>query len=211
MDSDRSPVNERRAPGEPNEMNNIGVIHGRFQPLHNDHMKYLMAGWERCRHMFVGISNPDPGLTRTETADAKRGTAQANPLTYFERYALLRDALFDEGLDQRDFSVVPFPINVPELIRYYVPLDAMFFLTIYDDWGRKKLELLQSMGLKTDVMWDRPIERKGLTGSELRDRMVADLPWEHLVPRTSALLLKEWEIPRRIRNLRQGGAGAHGF
>ena len=59
--------------------------------------------------MVVGISNPDPGLTREEAADAKRGTAEANPLNYFERYALLRAALSDAGIDPIDFSIVPFP------------------------------------------------------------------------------------------------------
>jgi len=26
----------------------VGVIHGRFQVLHNDHLKYLLAGKEKC-------------------------------------------------------------------------------------------------------------------------------------------------------------------
>ncbi|MFW9878404.1 MAG: nicotinate-nucleotide adenylyltransferase, partial [Candidatus Thorarchaeota archaeon] len=28
----------------------IGVIHGRFQVLHNDHIKYLMAGKRLCKY-----------------------------------------------------------------------------------------------------------------------------------------------------------------
>ena len=47
----------------------VGVIvseHGRFQVLHNDHFKYLMAGKAQCRHLVVGITNPDPTLTRRD-------------------------------------------------------------------------------------------------------------------------------------------------
>ena len=43
-------------------MHKIGVIHGRFQLLHNDHLKYLLAGKKRCEHLVVGITNPDPAL-----------------------------------------------------------------------------------------------------------------------------------------------------
>ena len=46
-----------------------GVIHGRFQILHKDHLKYLLSGWELCRHLVIGISNPDPLLTREEKTD----------------------------------------------------------------------------------------------------------------------------------------------
>jgi nicotinamide-nucleotide adenylyltransferase len=182
-------------------MTEIGVIHGRFQVLHNDHLKYLMAGWERCEHLIVGITNPDPGLTEEDDADRARSSPEANPLTYFERYVMVRAALLEAGLEPSDFSIVPLPINFPELYRYYVPLDAVFFLTIYDDWGRRKLERFKSLGLKTDVMWERPEQEKGLTGREVRECMMNGQPWEHLVPKSTAALLKEWDIPDRLRKL----------
>lgn len=37
----------------------VGVVHGRFQLLHNDHVKYIMAGMERCERLVIGICNPD--------------------------------------------------------------------------------------------------------------------------------------------------------
>jgi D-arabinose 5-phosphate isomerase GutQ len=40
----------------------VGVIHGRFQILHNDHLKYLLAGKDLCRHLVIGITNPDSPL-----------------------------------------------------------------------------------------------------------------------------------------------------
>ncbi|GAG96495.1 unnamed protein product, partial [marine sediment metagenome] len=67
-------------------------------------------------------------------------------------------ALLEQGLRLTEFSIVPFPINVPELIKYYVPLDAIFFLTIYDDWGRQKKDYFQALGLKIHVLWEVPLE-----------------------------------------------------
>ena len=98
--------------------------------------------------------------------------------------------------------MAPFPINFPELYKYYVPLDAVFYLTIYDRWGRKKLDMFKSLGLKTEVMWEKGPEEKGLTGAEVRRLMALDEPWEHLVPSSAERLLKMWGIPDRLRRLK---------
>jgi nicotinamide-nucleotide adenylyltransferase len=178
-----------------------GVIHGRFQVLHNDHLKYLLAGKGRCRHLVVGITNPDPGLTREDSADPQRSRRAANPLTYFERYVMVRSALNEAGLADAVFSVVPFPINLPELYGYYVPLAGTFFLTIYDDWGRKKRGRFTKLGLNTEVLWERPPQEKGLSAADIRNRMAQNQPWEHLVPASTKRLMIKWDIPQRLREM----------
>ncbi len=182
-------------------MHEVGVIHGRFQILHHDHLKYLLAGKARCRHLVAGITNPDPSHTRDDPADPQRSSPLANPLTYRERHQLLHSALVEAGLKLQDFTVVPFPINFPELYRYYLPLDAVFFLTIYDDWGRSKLSRFQQMGLKTEVLWERTLAGKGQSAADIRQRMLDDQPWEHLVPPATVALLNLWGIPERLRRL----------
>ena len=58
-----------------------------------DIRRYLLAGKARCEHLVVGITNPDPTLTREDEADPQRSIPSANPLTYFERYVMIRAAL----------------------------------------------------------------------------------------------------------------------
>ncbi|MBW2142929.1 MAG: nicotinate-nucleotide adenylyltransferase [Deltaproteobacteria bacterium] len=181
-----------------------GVIHGRFQVLHNDHVKYIMAGKALCRHLVVGITNPDPFLTKMEDADPERNNPLANPLTYYERYALVNAVLEAEGLKPHQFSVVPFPVNFPERYKYYVPMDAVFFLTIYDEWGKKKLSYFQEQGLKTHILREVPQEQKGISASEVRELMVKEMPWGHLVPRGVSMLLNEWGVPNRLKLLYGG-------
>ena len=178
-----------------------GVIHGRFQILHNDHLKYLMAGKARCRHMVVGITNPDPSLTRDDPADPLRSLPFANPLTYFERYRMVQAALLEAELKVSEFSIVPFPINLPDLYSHYVPMDSTFFLTIYDEWGARKLQYFRDLGLTIEILWKKQRDQKGLTSTEIRERMVRLEPWEHLVPPSTAVLMKQWAIPLRLRNL----------
>lgn len=182
-------------------MHSVGVIHGRFQVLHNDHLKYLLAGKSRCEHLVVGITNPDPLLSREDEADPMRSTLLANPLSYFERYQIIVAALLREGVSSNAFSVVPFPINLPQLYHYYVPMDAVFFITIYDKWGERKYELLTSQGVNVEVMWRTTADKKGLTGTEIRFRMMHGKPWEHLVPPSTARLLKKWNIVDRLRKI----------
>lgn len=178
-----------------------GAIHGRFQVLHNDHMKYLMAGKERCSHLVIGITNPDPVLTKADPVAPERSDVISNPLTFFERYFLIHEAMTEVAVDPSQFSVVPFPINFPELYRHYVPMGATFFLTIYDDWGRRKLEIFRELGLKTEVLWERPLDQKGISASDVRNLMVNDKPWEDLVPASTSRLLKHWDIPGRLKKL----------
>jgi nicotinamide mononucleotide adenylyltransferase len=180
-----------------------GVIHGRFQVLHNDHLKYLLAGMRLCRHLVVGITNPDPLLTREEDSDKKRSGSPANPLTYWERYIMVRVVMAEAGIDASRFSIVPLPINHPELYGYYVPMDAVFFLSIYDNWGRRKLAYFRDLGLKTHVLREVPVEEKGLSAEQVRLRMVHGDPWEHLVPPCVASLMKKWDIPARLRKIQQ--------
>jgi len=175
-----------------------GVIHGRFQVLHNDHLVYLLAGAALCRHLVVGITNPDPFLTKVESADPKRSNPVANPLSYFERYVMVRAVLAEAGLEPSRYSVVPFPINLPELYKYYVPLEALFFLSIYDDWGKRKLEYFTSLGLATQVLREVSAAQKGLSATDIRRRMAQDEPWEELVPPAVVTLMKKWNVPARL-------------
>lgn len=186
----------------------LGVIHGRFQVLHNDHLKYLLAGKVRCRHLVVGITNPDPFLTRHDSADPQRSDPQQNPLGYFERYTMVRAVMRQAGIAHDDFSVVPFPVNHPDLYAHYVPLDAVFYLTIYDSWGRRKLDQFRNLGLDTEILWEKTPETKGLSGTDIRLAMMHDEPWEHLVPEVAGSLMRLWNVPERLKRLARQLSGS---
>lgn len=179
-------------------MHDLGFIHGRFQVVHNDHMAYLLEGKRRCRHLVVGITNPDEASTCKETADPNRSDPANNPFTYAEREAMVHAALSAEGVPADSFEIIPFPICLPEQLKEVAPPDAVYFLTIYDEWGRAKKERFESLGLKTEVMWEKAPEEKGITGSAVRKAIRLGQPWSHLVPPAVAELLLQWEARSRI-------------
>ncbi len=183
------------------ENHDLGVIHGRFQVLHNDHLKYLLEGKERCRHLVVGITNAETDMIQEEAADPQRSSLLANPLTYYERYQLVRWALLDANVPHKEFSIVPFPISHPDRYHFYVPMDAVFFLSIYDDWGRRKRNYFESLGLKTIILREVKKEEKGISATDVRQRMLHGQPWKHLLPISVAGLLAQWNIPQRLQEM----------
>jgi len=144
-------------------------------------------------------------LTGKEESAPDRDKPIANPLTYYERQLLVSSVFQENGLTPYEFSIVPLPINFPDMYKYYVPMDALFFLTIYDKWGKKKRDYFQSLGLKTHVLWEVPPEKKGISASDIRARIIDGRPCDHLVPQSSASLLNEWNIADRLRHMQGRG------
>ena len=174
-----------------------GCVHGRFQPLHNGHLEYLLRARDRCRRLVVGITNPDPARVRAEAASPHRHEPGSNPFTFFERAVMVRDVLLAEGLRSREFVVVPFPINAPELCRYYVPAGAVHFVRVYSDWEREKVRRLRDHGFTVEVI--DPGKEKEVSGAEVRRLLRSGLPWEHLVPDSTANIVRGSPALGRIR------------
>jgi nicotinamide mononucleotide adenylyltransferase len=183
-----------------NEKDKVGVIHGRFQPLHNGHMNDLvLPAGNRCEHLVLGIANPDPSLTTPHPANPVRAQESSNPFTYYERAGMVRSALVEAGIEDSRLTIVPFPINLPELIRYYVPLDAKFYVTVYDDWTRYKKELLISLGLKVEVLFVRDGIGHGISGTRVRKLMTEQGDWKALVPPAVANYICGNRLDEKIR------------
>src|SRR5437870_2137192 len=119
--------------------------HGRFQPLHNGHMEYLLAAKRHCRFLWVGITAVD-----AKAAQEKRGTTRErpwnNPLSYFERLTIIRRALLEAGVQASEFACIPFPIEFPEMLSNYLPTTVPCLTTICEEWNREKVRILASLG-----------------------------------------------------------------
>jgi 2,3-bisphosphoglycerate-independent phosphoglycerate mutase len=160
-----------------------GLAHGRFQPFHNDHLKYVLAALEKVKFLYIGITNPDPMSTKYHASNPERSSSDANPFTYYQRMEMVSKSLYSIGITSDRFAVIPFPINMPEIWRYYAPNDAVYFLTIYDEWGKKKLSMLTEQNLQTEVLWKKSLKDKEITGTQIRNSMKNGTPWRHLLPK----------------------------
>ncbi len=139
-----------------------GVVHGRFQVLHLRELEYILAAKMRCAKLYIGITNPDHAYTRETPNDVERSKKINNPMTFLERYEMIEKALLDFGVQREAFDIIPFPINRPDILLEYVPVDARYFMTIHDSWGEEKYQILTSLGLDVEVLWNRPLAEKEL-------------------------------------------------
>ncbi|MCT4660915.1 MAG: hypothetical protein N4A40_03565 [Tissierellales bacterium] len=180
-------------------MNEIGVVCGRFQVLHNEHMDYILGAKAECKKIIVGIASPDKLRSPEEKTDLNRSKLAANPCNYFERMNMIELALRNNGLTDEEYSVVPFPIGVPDLILNYTPEDAVYYFTIYDEWGKEKVKRVGGLGLKTKVLWDDRV--KGVSSSKIRELIFDNSDWKHLVPESTYEYIVNQNIDKRIVEL----------
>ncbi len=84
-------------------------------------------------------------------------------------------------------------------------MEAVFFLSIYDEWGERKHRYFQSLGLKTHILRKVTPAQKGLSAGEVRHRMRTGQTWEHLVPPATVPLLTAMDLVRRLEELNAQG------
>lgn len=178
-----------------------GVIFGRYQIFHLKHMEGVLAAKMRCNKLYIGITHPDiVAYAATSSLDVNGVTKKENPLTYFERMEMIQGALRDFGVKRKEFEIIPFPISQPDLLTQYAPQDATYYMSLCTPWDEEKYRILQSQGLKTEVLWRRNPEDMGISGTMVREMIRKNnKEWMQNVPRSVAEYIVEHGIDRRIR------------
>jgi nicotinamide-nucleotide adenylyltransferase len=165
-----------------------GMIHGRFQPFHRGHLAYALAAADRCRQLFVGITNPDERSRSYEPAEPERHLPQNNPFSYTERMLMVLATMEDCGLRER-VNVVPFPVDQPALWHAYVLPGTVHYLRVFTPWGDEKAGRLRRAGHRVELI-DADQERD-VTGTQVRAALRAGDPaWEALVPGGTARTIR---------------------
>ena len=178
-----------------------GVVNGRFQVLHLKHMEYILAAKMRCRKLYIGLTKPDGRMTGDSVNDQNRSTKAANPLTYFERYEMIKGAMQEFKVPEQEYDILPFPINFPEYIANYMPEDATYFMGLSDAWDEEKYKILRSLKLDVEVLWRREEKDRGVSASWVRSCIAMDEEWAHLVPKSVYKYLTETHLVDRIKHL----------
>ena len=170
----------------------LASIHGRFQPFHNGHLAYLLAALKKADQVYIGLTRvlTEPGIG--EDVAPHRLQRDSNPLTYFQRYTLISAALHDTDIDPGRWRVGPFPIETPERLPEFWPLDLPCLTTIKDPWNARKIQELEALGYAAPVLTVDPLPTIR-SGTEIRAAIRAGDPaWKDWVPHGAVALLEQW-------------------
>ena len=161
----------------------FGVILARFQPYHNEHWHYTELVLSKHNTVIIGITNSDPGAINTETLSSHRHLEASNPFTYFERMAMIKDALIEQNVDLRRVLFTPFHISDTSKLKYYLPEPSKLIIynRIFGDWEQEKHDRLSAAGYNVAVL--EPGVKKGMEATTIRDLAEkGDPEWKSMVP-----------------------------
>lgn len=177
----------------------IGAVHGRFQPFHRGHLRYVLLALDRAQMIYIAITNPDaPGYSLAETKDTVRHLPANNPFSYDERRVMILAGLesHERGLGQR-VKILPLDVSTdPSTWKAKVPLEAVQFVAPHEPWDIEKSRRFIQAGYQVEFL---PVERDRITATEVRSRIrLGDPTWRVLVPSGVAKVLEAHDFHRQI-------------
>src|SRR5262249_15295966 len=125
-----------------------GLVLGRFQPLHREHVRYLDAALERVEHLVIGITRPFGEVP--EAGGASRNNTDANPLPYWLRERILLDWADRNRVASR-VTVRPVPISDSGL-RSVVAPGTTVLITEVEPWSLEKRSVIEEAGHRVIVL-----------------------------------------------------------
>ena len=185
----------------------IGMIHGRFQPFNLGHFQYLKAALHCSKELIVGITNPDPTLTGKDDSDSHRHHPDANPFPYYLRMKMIQNSVFMDKEIRchiRHITVIPFPINKPNLWAYYIPQNGIVqIMNTLDEWDHRKKKMFIERGFQVHVLGHgryRLDDGTELSSTIIRKAINSKTSWHDKVPDGTKEVLDNW-LSNRIEQI----------
>lgn len=164
-----------------------GLYVGRFQPFHLGHLQAVKYSLGQVDELTIVVGSAQ----HSHTLD--------NPFTAGERITMIRLALKEAEIGPDRFTVIPLPddefhkVWVAHLLSQTPSFDVVFTnepLTF---------RLLKEAGLRVEHI--PMFNRKNLTSTEVRRRLLANGPWQKLVPKSVATYLRKINGDERLRDI----------
>lgn len=164
-----------------------GILIGRMQPVHNGHLEVIKQVLSEVDEIIIGIGS------------AQSSHELKNPFTAGERIVMMNQTLAESNVDSSRYYIIPMQdINFNAVWASHVKMLTPPFSVVYSGNPLVK-QLFKEEGYT--VKQPHLYNRKHLSGSEVRRRMLNDENWEELVPNATVDLIKEIDGVSRLKNL----------
>lgn len=164
---------------------------GRFQPFHKGHLSVVQQAVKENDHLYIGIGS------------TQYNYEPYNPLTTAERIQIIEAALKEAKISRDKYSIIPVP-NIenfalwPRHVELYIPpfqklyTGSSIVAELFQDYNKtlkKPYEII-------------PVQKTyKICSTEIRTAMLKNKAWDKHVTPATAKLLKEWQLPKRLKTL----------
>ncbi|MFQ5496833.1 MAG: nicotinamide-nucleotide adenylyltransferase [Nitrosopumilus sp.] len=162
-----------------------GLLIGRFQPFHLGHLEALRFALSKVDQLSVGLGS------------SNKPAQKNNPFSAEERKEMILSSI-DNSMKER-ISIYSIP-DLDNHIKWIEKIDAIvpkFDIVFSND------ELTNHLYSKRDIQVI-PIpflKRDELSGTNIRDLIISDQKWEHLVPEGTRNFLNKNSAKEHLKNL----------
>lgn len=163
-----------------------GLFVGRFQPFHLGHLATTRFALKLVDMLVIVVGS------------AQRSHESRNPFTAGERVSMIKASLdADSEIDARKILIIPVPdVDVHSLWTKQVDMLVPKYEIVFAN-DPLTLHLFKEAGIKTI---EAPlINRKKVSATEIRHRMVSGEEWRELVPIPASRIIDEIKGVERVR------------
>jgi len=166
---------------------NRGLLIGRMQPVHNGHIQIIKKTLEEVDEIIIGIGS------------AQLSHELKDPFTAGERVMMMNQALAENNIDSSKYYIIPMEdVNRNALWVAHVKMITPPFSKVYSGNPLvQRLFIEEGYEVNTPPLFDRKI----LSGTEIRKRILNDDNWEELVPKATAKIINEIDGINRLKHL----------
>lgn len=162
-----------------------GLLIGRFQPFHLGHLEALQFALSKVDKLWVGLGS------------SNRHVEKNNPFTADQRKEMILSSIDSSMQEKISIYFVP---DLDDHIRWIEKIDTIvpkFDIIFSND------DLTKHLYSKRDiqVLAIPFLNRESLSGTNIRDLIVSDQKWDHLVPDGTRNFLKRTNAKDHLKNL----------
>ena len=163
----------------------VGLIIGRFQPVHKGHVKAILMILRKVDFLIIGIGS------------AQKCFFSSNPFTAGERITMLKAALDEAGVKGSKYMLIPIQdvydnrLWVPHVLSLIPRFDIVYTNDHLSNY------LFNTAGVKAELFpeYDRTV----YSSTEVRKRIKEDGNWQELVPKSVVKIIDEIKGVERIK------------
>ncbi|MGH1566038.1 MAG: nicotinamide-nucleotide adenylyltransferase [Nitrosopumilus sp.] len=162
-----------------------GLLIGRFQPFHLGHLEALQFALSKVEKLWVGLGS------------SNKPAEKNNPFSGEERKKMILSSINDSMKERITIYFIP---DLDDHIRWIEKIDTIvpkFDIIFSNDeltkhlYSKRNIQVISIPFVKRDV----------LSGTNIRDLIISNQKWNHLVPEGTKFFLTNTNVKERLKNL----------